>query len=158
MPYRHSKIISTLPGWWEWPLLKKETLAPAILWSAVHIERSLRIPTFLTSLLQWSACRLNHTDRKSILAAILVRPQHNSSAVLELPAVRLGDKATITRWACTSSVVEAKRGLLKLENSLLDMHLLRGHACFCASMLSKIAHISVSPSVVAHSLLRARAA
>ena len=102
-----------------------------------------------------SAWRFSQTWLKSTRVAIRVRPWHSTSAVRELPLVQVcGERATSTRCPCTSNVLEVIRGRLKLLNSLHDIERDRGHACFWASMESRMQVTSHSPSVVAPSLER----
>lgn len=144
---------------WECPELKNEIWAPPSLWRQIHDPTKRRTPTFLTSFEELSAWRLSQTDLKSILAASLLRPADKISHVLELPEVtRLGLRARRTMWPCTNKLVLVSRGRLKLENSLLFIERLRGHACFAASIESSMAVISSWPNVVAASLDLARAA
>lgn len=157
--WQRSKANRASMSSWECPLAKKLTSAPAILCKAVHIAKRRRVPTFLTSLLQLSAWRFNHTSLKSTVSANLLRPWQMISAVRLLPVVkRLGERATKTRCPCTNKVVDVNRGRLKFENSLDDIHRLLGHACFWASMESNMAVISHSPKVVAPNRDRALAA
>lgn len=144
---------------WLWPLVRKLTVAPAILWRLIHMDRRRRVPLFFTSFTQLSACRFNHTERKSTLSANFPRPWQRISAVLDEPLVKTwGLRQTRTRYPWTNSVVEHSRRRLNFENSLLAIERLRGHACFWASIESKMQVISHSPNVVAPNLDLALAA